>query len=214
MFFKIIFFLVAAFSVHDAFAQAPSRKDASAEYCFVQGDHPHFVRTKVVKPIPSVSLATNDTLWCSFYASTSWTDFDYSGHAKMIEGLLGGGGGCVTTRLGHSIVKGKNGDKVKSEPMEIRAGDCPLRPNSATISFDFPEVQDIFFSDSIMPPDSLTKRFTGMVFPAHWNVRVICDPKKDTVLTQSSYIYITGPCPKGMKIPKPEEEFIEDDQPF
>jgi len=68
-------------------------------------------------------------------------------------------------------------------------------------------LQFIFY---LLPPDSLTKRFTGMVIPAHWNVRVICDPKKDTVLTRSSYIYITGPCPKGMKIPEPEEEIKED----
>ncbi len=46
------------------FAQAPSRKDAAAEYCLVHGDR--FVQTKVVKPMPSVSLAANDTLWCSF----------------------------------------------------------------------------------------------------------------------------------------------------
>lgn len=209
-----LFFISLILCASIAFAQAPSRKDATAEYCVVQGDRPHFVRTKVVKPMPSVSLATNDTLWCSFYASTSWTDFDYSGHAKMIEGLLGGGGGCVTTRLGHSIVKGENGDKVKSEPMEIRASECPLEPHSATIHFDFPKVQDIFLSDSIMHPDSLIKSFTGMVLPVHWKVPVICRPKNDTTLTWSSHVYIKGPCPKGMKIQEPEEESIEDDQPF
>lgn len=76
------------FWVSMAFAlQAPSRNEAAAEYCFIQGDHPRFVRTKVIKPTPSLSLAANDTLWCSDYASTSWTDFDYPGHAKMREGL-------------------------------------------------------------------------------------------------------------------------------
>jgi hypothetical protein len=207
----LIVFLTLIFSINNAFAQqAPSRNDASAEYCLVQEDHPCFVRTKVVKSMPSLSLSANDTLWCSFYASTSWTDFDYPGHAKMREGLLGGGGACFSTRLGHSIVKGENGDKVKSEPMEIKDSECPLKPHSATISIDFPKVQYIFLSDSITHPDSLIKSFTGMVLPAHWKVPVICKPKNDTTLTRSSYIYITGPCPKGMKIPEPEEEIEEE----
>jgi hypothetical protein len=206
----LIVFLTLIFSINNAFAQqAPSRNDASAEYCLVQEDHPCFVRTKVVKSMPSLSLSANDTLWCSFYASTSWTDFDYPGHAKMREGLLGGGGACFSTRLGHSIVKGENGDKVKSEPMEIKDSECPLKPHSATISIDFPRCSIYSFRTPSRTPTASSKALRAWS-PAHWKVPVICKPKNDTTLTRSSYIYITGPCPKGMKIPEPEEEIEEE----
>lgn len=68
-------------------------------------------------------------------------------------------------------------------------------------------MQDIFLSDSVTHTDSLIESFTGKILPLHWKVPVICRPKNDTTLTQSSYIYVTGPCPKGMKIPEPEEIF-------
>jgi hypothetical protein len=51
----------------------------------------------------------------------------------------------------------------------------------------------------------------GMVFPMHWKVPVICRPKNDITRTWSFHVYIKGPCPKGMKIPEPEEEMNQEE---
>lgn len=196
----IVFFILFLLVINLLAQEGPTRKDASAEYCVLQGETPLFILTKIITPMHTESLSHNDTLWCNYYSSSSLDDFIYPGSEIEYQGMLGGGGGGVSIIMRHSVVKDENGAKVVSREAEIVPYEPPMEPYPATIALEFPEKKEIFIPDSIVNKKQYIKNFSDSIILVQWRTYLSCKPRKDTTLKTSSFVYITGPCLKGTKI--------------
>lgn len=195
---QFIIFFILNLSASFIFAQeGPTRKDASAEYCVLRGDESAFILTKIIEPISSISVSKSDTIFCSGgYYSNTLTKFDYPGK-KYEEGGLNSSSRVCSQMIFHNFTPPHDSTKDKY-------GKSCFVAVSSIFKVDFPDVQCIPPPKAGINKAKYTSSLFDNIILVNWTSNFKCGPNI-TTLKITYYVYITGPCPKGTKIPKTNE---------
>jgi hypothetical protein len=180
-----------------AFAQsAPSRNDASAEYCISPKQELRLVN--VIQPLPSISIGKSETLCCDSHGAGSWTRFQLPGAFRErtrcnLKNMIYLG----STTL-YSSLKSKDSlmETTKTEKKTKNSSNCKY---PARYSFDFYKEKGLQIPDSAHSEEAYIQNLYGKMFPVETTILVTCrGPKMRTTLKQRYFIRITGPCPDSI----------------